>query len=252
MQLSEDAAFVVVSTLRLFLRASSPEDVVVAMFDAVRDLGGTVAPAAAPPTGSLPIDISFGIGEPMLPVATGATAAQLQRILPTLVEDARVAVSRTNLEAHLQASATIDPLTGLTNRRVAMRVLSRLAPGDTVVFVDLDRFKLVNDTLGHGAGDAVLRAFAGSLQTVARAGDTVGRLGGEEFLLLLPRTGVDGALSVVERLRELWSTSRRHSVTFSAGIAAVAAGGGSGALRDADRALYSAKRAGRDRVEVAR
>ena len=148
-------------------------------------------------------------------------------------------------------SATSDPLTGLTNRRVAMRVLGRLGVGDTVVFVDLDFFKIVNDTLGHDAGDDVLRAFARSLRTVARAADTVGRIGGEEFLLLLPTTDTHGALSLLERLRELWDTAKPHSVTFSAGVAAVGVAGSRAALSDADAALFAAKRAGRNRVEVA-
>ena len=221
------------------------------MADAVRGLGGDVAAAAERPGGSIPIDISFGVGEPMLPVAEGPAYAALERLLPGLVEDGRVAMAGVRRAAYLQASATSDPLTGLTNRRVAMRVLNRLSVGDTVVFVDLDFFKKVNDTFGHEAGDDVLRAFGRSLQTVARAGDTVGRLGGEEFLLLLPRTGIDGALAVAARLRAHWEATRLHPVTFSAGMVTVAANGGVSALRDADQALYRAKQAGRDRVEVA-
>lgn len=249
---TDDTSAVLITALRLFLRASSPDAVVAAMTDAVRALGGDVAPAADRPQGSVPIDISFGVGEPVLPTAVGPAHGVLERILPGLVEDGRVAVARIHRAAYLQASATSDPLTGLTNRRVAMRVLNRLSFGDTVMFVDLDFFKKVNDTFGHEAGDDVLRGFGRSLQMVARAGDTVGRLGGEEFLLLLPRTGIEGALAVTARLRTHWEATRLHPVTFSAGMVTVGAEGGISALREADQALYRAKRAGRDRVEVAR
>ncbi len=248
---TDNTSSVLIATLRSFLRASSPDAVAAAMAAAVRALGGDVASAAERPGGSIPVDISFGVGEPQLPVATGPALARLERILPGLVEDGRVAVGRIHRAAYLQTSATSDPLTGLTNRRLAMRVLSRLAVGDTVMFVDLDFFKKVNDTLGHEAGDGVLRSFGRSLQAVARAGDTVARLGGEEFLLLLPRTGIDGALAAAERLRTQWAATRPQPVTFSAGVVTVAHDGGISALRQADQALYRAKQAGRDRVEVA-
>lgn len=244
-------SLVLVTALRRLLRAESPDDVAAAVKDAVIDIGGAVAPVASNPADSFPVDISFGLGDPLLPVATGQAAATLQRILPNLVEDARVAFARTNREAYLEVSATSDPLTGLANRRVTMRVLGRLGVGDTVVFVDLDRFKEVNDTLGHAAGDEVLRVFARSLRAVARASDTVGRFGGEEFVLLLPMTSADGAVILVRRLRDLWAMARPQPVTFSAGIAVVGAGGSRAALSEADRALYRAKQGGRDRIEVA-
>jgi diguanylate cyclase (GGDEF)-like protein len=247
----EETSGVVVTTLRVLLRATSPEDVVAAMIDAVHDLGGTVVPATSHPANALPVDLSFGVGEPLVAVAPGLGGSRLQRILPMLAEDARVAVARTNRDAFLRATAMDDPLTGLSNRRVAMRALSRMGAGDLVVFMDVDHLEAVNDRLGHDAGDDLLRAFARTLRLVARAGDTAGRLGGEEFALLLPRTGMDGATALVERLRQLWSEVRSHPVTFSVGMAAVGAGGGRSALGHAERALYSAKHAGRDRVEVA-
>lgn len=246
-----DEQTVIIATLRRCLRASAPEDVVAAVMDAVRDLGGEVLPPSASAVDSFPVDLSFGDGDPLVPVATGAASARLARVLPGLVEDARTAVARIRQEVHLEESATTDALTGLANRRVAMRVLGRLDVGDTVVYIDLDHFKRVNDTLGHDAGDGVLRAFARSMRAVARAGDTVGRHGGEEFVMLLPRTGVDGALVVLDRLRWMWEAARPQPVTFSAGVATVASSGGRAALNRADAALYAAKRAGRDRVEVA-
>ena len=95
----DEDSLVIVATLRRLLRADSPEDVVAAVMDTVRDLGGAVLLAASNPADAFPVDVSFGIGDPLLPVATGAAAARIQRILPNLVEDARVAVARTNREA---------------------------------------------------------------------------------------------------------------------------------------------------------
>jgi diguanylate cyclase (GGDEF)-like protein len=124
--------------------------------------------------------------------------------------------------------------------------------------IDIDHFKRVNDTYGHEAGDAVLKALAASLQLAAREGDVVARLGGEEFVLLLPSATKEVAAAVAERLRghvQALSVATGGStvqVTASFGVSLQAQGEEwSTALQRADVALYEAKRGGRNRVVLA-
>lgn len=163
--------------------------------------------------------------------------------------------------------ARTDPLTGLANRRRFEELFRRAVEwtdrhaGSTLalVLVDVDHFKAVNDTHGHEAGDAVLVAVARALQRDRRALDVVARLGGEELVLLLPNTSLDGAREVAERVRarleamEVPTTSALIRVTASFGVAAYVARAGDQAqvFERADKALYAAKRNGRNRVEVA-
>ena len=155
-----------------------------------------------------------------------------------------------------------DELTGLPNRRFILGQLSALVSGArrharplSVVMVDIDHFKAVNDTHGHAAGDAVLAAVAGTLRERLRKEDWVGRLGGEEFAALLPDDDAAGAAAVAEGLRHavehigvrLDDDGEILRVTVSAGFATLAAGEGpDGVLRRADDALYAAKAAGRN------
>ena len=124
------------------------------------------------------------------------------------------------------------------------RALGRLRPGDTVIMLDLDHFKAVNDTLGHHEGDVVLRAFGRTIARCVRATDRAGRYGGEEFVVIMP--GSTGANKFLERLRDAWVEVRPHPITFSAGFAEVGIDS-TAALELADRAMYRAKQAGRDR-----
>jgi diguanylate cyclase (GGDEF)-like protein len=127
------------------------------------------------------------------------------------------------------------------------------------LMLDLDRFKLVNDRYGHGAGDDVLREVARRIQATVREIDLPARYGGEEFAVLLPETGIEKAQEVAERIRLAVGSSPigtrrgRLPVTLSAGVAVLDPEGGDlGALFEAaDAALYAAKAAGRDRVSVA-
>jgi diguanylate cyclase (GGDEF)-like protein len=121
---------------------------------------------------------------------------------------------------------------------------------------DLDHFKEVNDRFGHGRGDDVLAAVGAALHDSLRAGDFAGRYGGEEFLILLPATGTEGAIEAAERLRASIAQIRvpavgRH-ISLSVGIAVMPdhAVDAQSLERAADRALYAAKKAGRDRSEV--
>ena len=165
-------------------------------------------------------------------------------------------------EALLEA-ATHDSLTGLWNRAAILNTLvGELTRTDRehgsvgVVIVDLDEFKQVNDTHGHLVGDEVLRAVARTMRASVRPYDSVGRIGGEEFMVVLPGCNALNATSHAERLRaaieELIVTTDGGPLSISASMG-VSVGGNSlqawGLVRAADQALYAAKRSGRNRVE---
>ena len=211
----------------------------------VRELGGQLVPAETDDPGVLPVDISFGDGEPLLPAAPPGSAAHalLGRHLAPFLLDARHVLQLSGRNERLAESASTDLLTGLANRRMLDRALGRLAADDTVIMLDLDHFKQVNDNFGHPAGDEVLRVFGRVLRGTVRGRDTVGRLGGEEFLIVLAPP--EGAEVLLQRLRAEWLTERPFPVTFSAGIA-VSAGDPDETVSLADQALYQAKAAGRD------
>jgi diguanylate cyclase (GGDEF)-like protein len=161
--------------------------------------------------------------------------------------------------------ATRDALTGLLNRRAMVELLAREHPrierGQgplSVALLDIDFFKRINDDLGHGAGDEVLRRFALVIKSQLRAADALARWGGEEFLLMMPGTSAEDARVVLDRLRGAIAAggfeaiAPQMKVTFSAGVAEVQEGEAQDAAIDrADRALYRAKQAGRNCVEVA-
>jgi diguanylate cyclase (GGDEF)-like protein len=164
----------------------------------------------------------------------------------------------------LRRERSLDPLTGLLNRRgfdeIAIEHLhvSRTWPVSLIV-IDIDHFKKVNDSFGHPVGDTVLTTFSRLLLAAARHADVCGRLGGEEFLLLLPDCDAMGARTIAERLRtKVRLTSfndlpRDWRVTVSIGIAEARRGEAlSDLIARADEALYEAKRAGRDRVRLYR
>jgi diguanylate cyclase (GGDEF)-like protein len=162
--------------------------------------------------------------------------------------------------------ATVDRLTGVANRQALLAALfaeveraTRYERPLCVAFVDIDHFKAVNDTYGHGTGDVVLRGVAQTISDHLRASDLIGRYGGEEFMLILTETGVEEGAALSEKLRVLVERSRfkvdgnpNLSVTISIGIV-----GGIGAalrmehlIRDADAAMYSAKSLGRNQTYI--
>ena len=160
---------------------------------------------------------------------------------------AGLALEQVRAIEELTEAAMNDPLTGVGNRRRAAALLEHLHPGDAVVLIDLDHFKLVNDTAGHAAGDKVLVALGRYLREHARGADTVARYGGEEFLVVFRNAG-QGASAATERLVDGWR-QQRPLTTFSAGVAVHVPGRSPAAtLGRADAALYRAKRTGRDRV----
>jgi two-component system cell cycle response regulator len=188
---------------------------------------------------------------------------------------ARIGVGRRIIDLHrqidaknklLEEMAHSDPLTGLPNRRAIEEWASRQLRGAArhgfpywVVLVDLDTFKSINDTHGHIGGDALLQKFAEILKTVIRASDICGRLGGDEFLLVITHVEADSIHKTVERFREKLAANEfqigdeKVTITASFGIA-----GFHGKeildfetlVRRADKALYAAKRAGRNQVQI--
>jgi diguanylate cyclase (GGDEF)-like protein len=124
--------------------------------------------------------------------------------------------------------------------------LDEIQPGDSVVIIDLDHFKSINDRHGHGTGDTVLIQLADHLRTQVRDPQLVSRYGGDEFLVVLPRT--EGAVTVAERLVQSWH-ARFPMTSISAGVADhTSASHPAATIANADAALYAAKRLGRNRV----
>jgi len=163
----------------------------------------------------------------------------------------------------LESLALTDYLTGLSNRRHFMRLLdqeinrrNRFGSPVSLIMIDIDNFKSVNDTYGHGVGDEVIRALADLLMAECRIYDVVGRLGGEEYAVACPNTTLGGAITVCERMI---AAVRRHTVDTSAGVVHFTASFGvceaegkvtdsATMLEQADAMLYYAKRSGRDRI----
>ncbi|HEX5574466.1 MAG TPA: GGDEF domain-containing protein, partial [Gemmatimonadales bacterium] len=183
----------------------------------------------------------------------------------TLSFAAAIALKNSELGEQLHSAATTDELTGLCNRRALEERLGaeisrslRHQLHTSVLLLDLDRFKVVNDTMGHAAGDRLLVQVGQVLRRQCRALDVVGRLGGDEFLVILPMTKPAEARVFVARvqasLREIEKTNPEFGAcTLSMGIAESPQHGTtvSSVLAAADNALYRAKRGGRNTVEVA-
>jgi diguanylate cyclase (GGDEF)-like protein len=220
-----------------------------------------------------PAELAEVMGQPlwliapkMLNVVAGTVvlALLLLRWLPLAIKERRVAEQRTS---DLEAIAAIDFLTGIYNRRefesLARAELARcqryMRPL-SVLMIDVDHFKAVNDRHGHAAGDAVLQNVVGICRAEKREPDVLARLGGEEFIMLLPETSLAAAAHFAERLRRRVEHGcpagygEKITVTVSIGIAKASVGtsGIEELLRRADEALYEAKSFGRNRVAISR
>ncbi len=204
-------------------------------------------------------DAAAGVGRPL-------TAGQHQLAL-AFADHLAIALGNLKLRETLRTASIRDPLTGLFNRRYLeeslerelRRARRRRAPLG-LAMMDLDHFKLFNDSFGHDAGDALLRALAELLQDQIRGEDIACRYGGEEFLLILPEAPLEVVRERAERVREALRRLRvvhdgnpLTPATLSAGVAAYPLHGDTAAalVRAADAAMYQAKAHGRDRVEVA-
>ncbi|MET3292281.1 UNVERIFIED_CONTAM: diguanylate cyclase (GGDEF)-like protein [Brevibacillus sp. OAP136] len=159
----------------------------------------------------------------------------------------------------LTLDASTDPLTGLANRRTLETIMSKRIAEEapfSLIVMDIDRFKTINDTFGHPVGDAVLRHFATLLASTVRPGDTCCRFGGEEFIALIPHATIDETYRIAERIRLELENSENpigRTITVSAGIAHFPEHAGSiqELIHMADQALYQAKETGRNRTVIA-
>lgn len=222
--------------------------------------------AGRSPYTALPLRVGDrNIGVVLVDVGPQAVQADIT-LLEVFASQAAVAIEN----VQLFELATTDDLTGLMNRRAwagrldeALRLGARHGHPTSVMLIDIDHFKRINDTHGHLAGDAVLRALGETLRREVRNTDVAARYGGEELGVLLPHTGLEGAHIIAERVRRSISglslpwAGLTISVTASIGVASYA-GGAHGQpvhspdlIHRADEALYAAKAAGRDRVVVA-
>ena len=205
------------------------------------------------------------IGAIVLSHRTGAGwSPTTRRLLVGAADEASAALARAYSHREAEAQATTDPLTSLPNRRYFDEFCGLLArrrrSGDAVgvLMIDIDKFKVLNDTYGHATGDEVLRAVAGAIVTAVREDDVPARFGGEEFVVLLRNPGPEVALEVGERVRAAVGGLDLHGfgvprVTVSVGVAVseYADQPIDDLIGLADRALYRAKRRGRDRVVAA-
>ncbi len=172
---------------------------------------------------------------------------------------------RREMEEELKRLATVDPLTGALNRRSfndlfarSLKQTLRQRSALCLAVLDLDHFKIINDVQGHQAGDDALRQFSQMCLSEARSTDIFARFGGEEFVLVLPDTDIEGARIILQRLLDgagrlsMWGARGAFNCQVSAGVAALREGDTLDTLlQRADRALYMAKEKGRNRVEVA-
>lgn len=188
-------------------------------------------------------------------LASGSFSAEEVELVERFATMAALAYDSARQREHLREQVQRDGLTGLLNHRACHERLRAALADDgpvAVVLIDLDHFKLINDTLGHAEGDRVLVGSAERLRSVVRTGDVVGRMGGEEFVLILPGADAEAAEDCAERARAALGelSVRGRPLGASAGVAAAPGDGAEAAvlLENADAALYWAKRSGRGRT----
>jgi diguanylate cyclase (GGDEF)-like protein len=250
------ALVVLVATIVMLLRPR-----VKALADAARVMALLVSFV----TGSLALRLVLGLGI-IRNHGLDAAAHDLMTIGLAMLGFSFVGMYVAETKRRLHEETRLDSLTGLHNRRAFEEMVQRevqLACRDntplTLLMMDLDHFKQLNDNWGHALGDRALRTFGGVLLTVTGSRDAVARVGGEEFAILLPGRTTRSALSLAERLRATVEGLRLSEgeelvrFTVSVGLSALLPGETTfeAMLRRADRALYKAKRAGRNRVLVA-
>jgi diguanylate cyclase (GGDEF)-like protein len=197
--------------------------------------------------------------------ARGLNAIVILLIVLLAAVLAILAVYQARTTRQMRKLAMTDELTGLPNRRAVLGRCEPLVQGGTLracalLIIDIDHFKSINDKLGHAEGDAALKLVAGTLNRVIREPAFSGRLGGEEFIAMLPGADIDAAILTAELLRKQvmaldslpWLAERRITVSIGVSVAHAAGDSAGAMLHRADVALYEAKRAGRNRVVTER
>jgi len=203
----------------------------------------------------------------VLSVSFGADilSVEIKESLAFMVADQfGLALSNLNLRQRLQDQSIRDPLTGLYNRRYLhetfdreLKRCQRHKSSLCVAMLDLDHFKLFNDSVGHIAADVALREFGTLMKTFFRGEDVVSRYGGEEFVIVLPDTSLEEAVTRIDSLRikmpEISHPSWGRDLSFSSGVSCFPVHGvtSDDLLRAADTALYRAKAAGRNKIVTA-
>jgi len=228
----------------------------------VRPLNRLIAAASAVASGNLDVDVPV-VGRGELGYMTEVFNDMVSRLRQ--VREELGAMNRTLRERNreLHELSITDSLTGLYNRKHLMEVLAKeVARAEryqrplALLMIDIDHFKVYNDTCGHLAGDEVLRTIAAIFRGSIRGSDCAGRYGGEEFLIILPETAADGAGRIADRIRSRMAEqdfpagSQTVKITISGGVASFPSHGRKpeSLLRSADAALYRAKESGRNRV----
>jgi len=207
------------------------------------------------------VRLKIGAGDELLVAPGRELSAEELSFVRALAHTLASALARMRTEQRMRHEALHDPLTGLANRTLlrdrlehAIARSERERGATAVLFIDLDNFKGVNDTHGHLAGDAVLVESARRLQAAVRPGDTVARIGGDEFVAVCEHVDTDSALAVARRLQEalrppFTAAGQEHRLSASIGIA-LGDREPDRVLGNADAASYRAKAAGRGRVEL--
>lgn len=221
------------------------------------------APTVVIYAGRIALAAIDGVGTTLFPPDSGATGwlAATGVAFIILRGQALLLLAAERSNRILATLARRDPLTGAMNRSGLEQWLARQSRGEqraAVLLIDIDHFKQLNDTLGHAAGDRILRLFASAVQEQLRSTDILARQGGDEFAIILPDVGVREAVRVAERLRGAFRDKVADLAdiglqpTLSIGVAEVELGGRAldDLLVEADEALYRAKRLGRDRVQA--
>jgi GGDEF domain-containing protein len=252
----EQALLPLLAATRALLTADDPRQVAAVVATLVHDLGGALLPARLVEDGPLPLDVSLGTGEPLLPWAdpVSLAALRLEAVLPGFVEDARTVVDRLRRDAQREAEAETDVPTGLLNRRAWMRRVGAAQDGDVVCLLALDDASPPDVPAGGGARDATLRAVGQLLRHSLRGQDCSGRSGPDRIACLVRGPAPVLLVRRLDAVRRTWQRTRppaQAGAGLSAGVAQVGPAGGAAAVRAAERALHRARRAGPDRTELA-